>query len=343
MTQKTTNQQKILVIAPSWIGDTVMAQALFKVLKKQEPNCIIDVFANQSLHPLLKCMPEVNNCLISPFNHGELRLVERFKLAKQLRKNFYTHAYVLPNSFKSALIPFWANIPLRTGWRGEFRYVLLNDIRLSPTTIPKMVERFVTLGIKTKEKILDPLPLPQLHVSPIQLEANLKKLNIVLPLKRPILALCPGAEYGETKRWPTAYFAEIAKIKKADGWDIWLLGGPKDQISAQEIQDKSNNICLDLTGKTNLEEAIGFLSLVTTAITNDSGLMHIAAALNRPLIAIYGSSSPKFTPPLTDRAKILSQNLPCSPCFKRQCPLKHLKCLYDLSPQMVLQAIEELI
>lgn len=334
--------KKILIIAPSWIGDLVMSQALFKLLKKQDPSCSIDVLASIALHQVLIHMPEVDNYLTLPFEHGELKLSVRLALAKKLRDRAYTHAYVLPNSFKSALIPFWAKIPERIGWRGECRYVLLNNIKTSVTKVSLMVERFVALGIKSSEQLPTPLPLPQLHVSQKQLDATLSRLKINLPQK-PILALCPGAEYGITKRWPTAYFAQIAQIKKRQGWEVWIFGGPKDETLAQEIQTQSNNSCLDLVGKISLSEAIELLSLATTVVTNDSGLMHIAAALDRPLVAIYGSTSPKFTPPLTHKAKIVSLNLPCSPCFKRNCPLKHMKCLNDLQPKLVLQAINELI
>jgi heptosyltransferase-2 len=336
-----TARKKILIIAPSWIGDLVMAQALFKLLKKQDPSCSIDVLANKILHPILEHIPEVDNYLTLPFEHGELKLFERFKLAKQLRKNFYTHAYVLPSSFKSALIPFWANIQQRTGWRGEYRYILLNNIKPPAAKTALLIESLVALGVKSSAQLPTPLPLPQLQVSSKKLAAALERLKIALP-KQKILALCPGAEYGTTKRWPTAYFAKIAQIKKSEGWEVWIFGGSKDKILAQEIQTQSDNICLDLTGKTNLSEAIELLSLATAVITNDSGLMHIAAAINRPLVAIYGSSSPKFTPPLTDKAKIISLYLSCSPCFKRNCPLKHMKCLNDLPPKLVLQSINEL-
>lgn len=322
--------KKILIVAPSWIGDLVMSQTLLKILKKQDPNCSIDVFANKSLHKILEHMPEVDNCLTSPFEHGELKLFERFKLAKEFRKNFYTHAYILPNSFKSALIPFWANIPQRIGWRGEHRYILLNNIKKPIEKTSLMVESIAALAIGPNEQLPSPLPLPELQVSKKQLEINLSQ--------KPILALCPGAEYGITKRWPTNYFAKVAQTKKNEGWEIWIFGSSKDKVLAQEIQIQSKNSCLDFTGKTDLGETIELLSLATTVITNDSGLMHIAAALNRPLIAIYGSTSPGFTPPLTNKAKIFSLNLPCSPCFKRTCPLKHMNCLNNLQPQLILQS-----
>lgn len=336
------NHKKVLVIAPAWVGDLVMSQTLLKLIKTQNPNCSIDVFANKALHPILEYMPEVDNCLTSSFTHGELKLFNRWAIAKKLRRNFYTHAYILPNSWKSALLPYCAYIPLRTGWCGELRYILLNDIRTSVPKTALMVERFAKLALKSNEQLPQPLPTPQLQVPTKKLDLTLNHFKITQSQK-PILALCPGAEYGIAKRWPTTHFAKVAQIKKNEGWEIWILGGPKDKTIAQEIQTHSNNICLNLVGKTTLQEAIELLSLTTTVVTNDSGLMHIAAALNRPIVAIYGSSSSNFTPPLTNKAKILTLNLPCSPCFKRKCPLKHMKCLNDLQPKLVLRAINELI
>jgi heptosyltransferase-2 len=319
------NEKKILVVAPTWVGDLVMTQALLKLLKHQYPAYIIDVLANNSLCPLLKRMPEVNNCLIMPFEHGELKLFARFKLAKTLRNNNYAHAYIIPNSFKSALIPFWAKIPIRTGWRGEFRYGLINDIKKPLTKNILFVNSLLNLGLDTQKDILNNLYLPKLTT-------NYKPHMS----DKPILVLCPGAEYGITKRWPTKYFAEIAQIKHQDGWDIWLIGGPKDTALAQEIQKYSGAVCTDFTGKTDLSQVVDLLAQATIVLTNDSGLMHIAAAVGVKIIAIYGSTSPKFTPPLAHNAEIISLNLSCSPCFKKICPLKHIKCLSDLSPNFIL-------
>ena len=331
------HKKAVLVVAPSWLGDLVMSQTFLKLIKGQ--NCSVDVLASKALHAVLQYMPEVNNCLTSPFTHGELKLQQRFAFAKTLRPKQYLHAYILPNSLKSALIPYWAQIPLRTGWLGEYRYILLNDLRTTATKIPLMVERFAKLALPSNSP-LPQLPWPQLQVTTKTQTITLKRLNISIA-QRPILALCPGAEYGIAKRWPPQYFAQVAQKKYREGWDIWLLGSLKEKAIAQEIQAYSENICLDLIGKTNLQEVIALLATTTAVVTNDSGLMHITAALNKPLVAIYGSSSSKFTPPLTSRAKILTLNLPCSPCFKRTCPLKHLRCLNDLQPELVLQALRE--
>lgn len=335
-------QEKILIIAPAWVGDLVMTQALFKLLKTKNPDCIIDVLANKNLIPILKHMPEVNDYLVMPFEHGELNLFARFKFARALRKNNYTHTYIIPNSFKSALIPFWANIPIRTGWRGEFRYGLINDIKKPLAKDILFVDSLLNLGLDDQRTDIASIKLatnlmPSLDCrgakSALRNDETQSKPNTS---NKPILALCPGAEYGTTKRWPTKYFAEVAQVKHQDGWDIWIVGGPKDAILAQEIQKYSANICTDFTGKTDLSQAIGLLAQANIVLTNDSGLMHVAAAVGAKIIAIYGSTSPKFTPPLTHKAEIISLNLSCGPCFKKICPLKHIRCLNDLSPNFIL-------
>lgn len=333
---------KILVIGPAWVGDMVMAQTLFILLKQQNPNAIIDVLAPAWSAPLLARMPEINQFLVLPFKHGELKLWERYKLAKQLRNNHYDLAYVLPNSFKSALIPLWAKIPRRVGWRGEMRWGLLNDIRyLDKQKLPLMIERFMALALPPLSALTKPYPKPALRISENERNQALIKHQLTLS-EKPILALCPGAEFGPAKRWPAEYYAEVARKKIAEGWQVWIFGSPKDQQEATIIQQETNNACFDLTGKTSLAEAIDLLSLANLVITNDSGLMHIAAALERPLVVLYGSSDPRFTPPLSDNVKILNLQLSCSPCFERTCPLQHQKCLRDLHAPMVFEAIKEL-
>ncbi|MDR1012267.1 MAG: lipopolysaccharide heptosyltransferase II [Coxiellaceae bacterium] len=333
--------KKVLVIAPSWVGDLVISQALLRLIKAKDPGCLIDVFISSFLHPILRRMPEVDNCLISPFKHGELRLITRFKIARSLRNNFYTHAYILPNSFKSALIPFFAGITHRIGWRGEMRYFLVNHMKCTTKKTLSMIEQYVTLGYEKNE--IRNFLLPKLQISTSLRDATLKRLNILLSNK-PILAICPGSSFGDAKRWPTDYFAKIAQIKKNEGWEIWIFGSNMEQILAQKIQEKCHNVCLDLTGKIDLGEAIDLLSLANGVLANDSGLMHISAALSKPLVAIYGPTSPEFAPPLSiNKFKILYLNLPCSPCRKRWCPLQFNRCMHDLKPDMALQAINNII
>lgn len=335
-------QQTILIIGPSWVGDMVMAQTLFMSLRQQNPRVIIDVLAPNWTRALLSRMPEVRQGISMPITHGQLQLTERFRMGRALARNAYDQVIVLPNSFKSALIPFWARISRRTGWRGEMRWGLLNDIRyLDKTTYPLMIERFIALGLPEGHTLPNPLPRPELQVDSHEVETALAAFN--LQRDKPVLALCPGAEFGPAKRWPAEYFAEVAQHMHAQGWQVWLFGSAKDQAIAAEIQQQAHSICVDLSGQTNLAQAIDLLSVADLVVSNDSGLMHIAAALQCPLIVLYGSSSPKFTPPLTDRVEILSLNLECSPCFKRECPLEHLKCLKDLPPGRVLHSIGQLM
>lgn len=333
---------KILVIAPSWVGDAVMSQGLLRLLKNQEPHCTIDVFAKKYLHPLFARMPEVDDCLTDPLNHGELNLSERITIAKQLRKNNYTHAYILPNSFKSALIPFMAKIPIRIGWLGEQRFFLLNDIRFHQNKFPLMVDQYIALGYKKNNMSVSDNWWPKLKINHNKLLTVLERLKINRTSK-PILAIFPGSAYSKAKKWPANYFADIAQAKSSEGWEIWIFGGKQDSLTASKIQDRCGNICLDLSDKTDLGEAADLISLVSAVVTNDTGLMHIAAALERPIVAVYGPSSLLQTPPLVkNRVKILSLNLPCSPCLKSTCPLKHNKCMVDLKPDVVLKALREI-
>lgn len=338
----TITNKKILIVGPAWVGDMVMAQTLFKLIKQQDNHCVIDVLAPNWSRPLLQRMPEVRNTFAIPIAHKKLHLLLRYRIGQRLRRRQYDQAIILPNSLKSAFIPFIARIPHRTGWLGEWRWLLLNDVRyLNKNKLPLMIERFMALALKKNGKLPKELPRPSLKVTTDNVTKTIAKLQ--LQTTKPILALCPGAEFGPAKRWPTTYFAEVAQEKIKAGWQVWLFGSVKDQIITQKIQQTTKNNCIDLAGKTSLAEAIDLLSLSEMVVSNDSGLMHIAAALNRPLVVLYGSSSPRFTPPLAEKVKILNLNLSCSPCFKRQCPLGHLKCLQDLLPHRVLEAMNELM
>lgn len=314
----------------------VMAQSLFKQLKHQNPNCVIDVLAPAWSKPLLARMPEVRDAISSPFAHRQLKLFQRYRLARQLRQKHYDQAIVLPRSFKAALIPLWAKIPKRTGWQGEQRYGLLNDCRkLDKQRYPLMVERYVALA-SPADATKASLSSPQLQVDAESIEAVKRKFQLD---EDKIIALCPGAEYGPAKRWPAKYFAQVAQACKAEGWQVVLMGSAKDKMIADEIQQLCASSCTDLTGKTSLAEAIDIIAACDQVICNDSGLMHIAAALEKPSIAIYGSSDLGYTPPLSRKTKTIKLDLPCSPCFKRECPLQTYECLEKISPKLILDEL----
>ena len=327
--------EKILILGPAWVGDMVLAQSLFMTLKANHPDCVIDVAAPAWTLPLLERMPEVSGKIALPFKHKELAFFERIKFGRSLKNAGYTQSIILTNSFKSALLPWAARIPSRTGFLGEVRYGLLNDIRkLDKKVLKKTVERFVSLGLKKKQKMSEKLPNPLLIAHQTEALKALQKLQISYP-KNKVLGLCPGAEYGEAKRWPAEYYAEVANEALAKNWHVWLFGSEKDIAVTSQIDQLTQNKCVDLAGRTKLGEAIDLMSLCDTVISNDSGLMHVAAALNKKVIAIFGSSDPYHTPPMSSKAVIEYLSLSCSPCFARVCPLKHLNCLKAIKPTKI--------
>lgn len=329
--------KKALIVAPSWIGDTIMAQPLFARLHARHPGLQLDALAPSWVAPVLRRMDDITEVVESPFGHGQVSLKARWQLARQLAARGYDAVYVLPNSLKSALVPFLAGIPQRIGFTGESRYGLINVRHtLDKTSLPLMVERFAQLA----EPPGTPVPKPILHPKIRSTATDRQNTLAALGRERPerFAAFCPGAEYGPAKRWPAAHFATLARNLADHGYRIGLFGSPKDRPVADEISALAPGLCDNLCGTTSLEQAIDLLAMADLVVCNDSGLMHVAAALDRPIVALYGSSSPGFTPPLSDRADILSLNLDCSPCFKRECPLGHLDCLNKLSPAQVLAA-----
>ncbi len=332
---------KILIVAPAWIGDTVLAQPLFAGLHRLLPDLSIDALAPRWVAPVLGRMPEIRRIIDSPFLHGQLELGARWALARRLAEEGYDAAIVLPNSLKSALIPWLAGIPLRVGFTGEARYGLLNHrLTLDKLALPTMAERFAALAAPwlTGSAAPDEWPAPRLKTSPEQQAQTLATLGLQRPPR--LVVCCPGAEYGPAKRWPAAHFAALARHLAEQGSAVWLLGSAKDREVGDAITAAAP-ACRNLCGTTNLDQAIDLLAVADAVVCNDSGLMHIAAAVDTPLVALYGSSSPGFTPPLSPRATILSRQLDCSPCFKRQCPLGHLDCLEKLPVTQVLAALPE--
>jgi lipopolysaccharide heptosyltransferase II len=337
-----TAKPNILVIGPSWGGDAVMAQSLFITLKQRHPSCRIDVLAPVWTLSLLDRMPEVSASVEMPLGHGQFGFSARLKLARQLRSYRYDQAILLPNSWKSALVPFLAGIPLRTGYIGEMRWGLLNDLRrLDKRALPSTVQRFVALGLDEQPRELRTFPLPKLIIDPNDQRRVHDRFSLVERSGK-VLGLCPGAEFGPSKRWPTSCFAALAQQKVDDGWDVWLFGSGNDRAIAEEIDQETGGGCRNFAGRTTMAEAVDLLSLTDCVVTNDSGLMHVAAALNKKVIALYGSSDPGFTPPLSRHARVISLHLDCSPCFERQCPLSHYHCLRDITPQRVLAEMDGL-
>lgn len=332
--------KKTLIIGPSWVGDAVLTEPLITCLKQQTTDQTITVFAPAYTHGVYRRIPAVDHLQINPFPHQSTAFLSRRNMGYSLRQESFDEAYILPNSWKSALIPWWANIPKRLGYLGEWRYGLLtNPIRNPPKKSLLMVQHYLNLASPDGAQEINTPPSPSLTPNQSTLPETRKHLGLT-NMTAPIAIICPGAEYGPSKRWPTEYFAEIAQWLCTLNYQIWIMGSSKDAPIAQQIAahlppEQVSQLC----GKTQLEEAIDLMSLATVVLTNDSGLMHVAAALKITQIAIFGSSSPKFTPPLSSRATIQQLTLPCQPCFKRECPLGHHHCMRKLLPDQIKSVI----
>lgn len=340
---------RILIIAPNWIGDAVMSQPLLAHLKAIYPQSQIDVLASPWVAPIYRACSEVHQVIEARLEHKQLQWSLRKKLAKQLELNQYTTCFVLPNSLKSALIPWLANIPFRIGYRGEMRFGLINLALDNPSKVnrPPMANHYLALAnsLEHSQEIDTNKPAdPKLNISPAAKASINSKLRAAVINENLVYVLCPGAEYGTTKRWPAEHFAALAQQLIASEPDVHvtLLGGKDEQALGESIrtQAKNDSQIHNWCGKTSLDEAIALIGMSKALVSNDSGLMHIGAALKVPQVAIFGSSDPHHTPPLSDKAKVLWLNLACSPCHKRECPLGHLKCLKDILPATVLDAIQ---
>lgn len=323
---------KKLIMGPSWIGDMIMAQSLYKLLVSRNSEIEIHVVAPPWSISVLERMPEVAKAFELPVVHGELGLSKRWALGRSLRREGYQQAIVLPRSLKPSLIPFFASIPIRTGFSYKWRdrIGLINDRRLrDPVYLHQTVKKYVFLGLDPEEGQLPSIPNPQLDVDGSNLRAIIERLGLNLEMET--VALMPGAEHGMAKRWPGEHYAELASRLAGVGLQVWILGSEKERGLGDVVSRSANHPNVkNLCGKTSLTDAIDLLSVVRVAVTNDSGLMHVAAAVKTHVVGIYGSSSPDFTPPLTDKKDVFHLGLECSPCYSMECPLSHFRCMKEI-------------
>ncbi len=328
--------ERILIVAPSWVGDAILSEPLVALLRNPFEDPIVDVLVAPWCAPVYARMRGIRRIIESPFEHGKLDIAGRRRFASTLKGEGYTHAFVLPNSWKSALVPWFARIPRRVGYRGEARYGLLTDARrLDRKGTPRLVDRFAALAMPRGALVPMP-PSPVLVPDARNRAGAMRALN--LKTDRPVVVLCPGAEFGAAKRWPPNQFAELAGMFLRDGLQVWIVGSPNDKIAADAVLNslgENMHKVRDLTARTDLGTAIDILSSASLVVSNDSGLMHAAAAVAVPLVALFGSSSPIYTPPLSANAHIARIEIDCSPCFKRECPLGHFRCMRELRPPIV--------
>jgi heptosyltransferase-2 len=318
----------------------IMAQTAFKLMRAREPALAIDVLAPAWSHPLLARMPEIDQAIELDAGHGDLRLLERWRLGRRLRARDYCRAVVLPRSWKSALIPFAAGIAERSGQRGEFRYGLINDIRsFTRDEHRRTAQRFASLVLPRDVDPPHPLPWPALRVD----EANRERVTQALQLRpgeRPIAGLAPGAEFGSSKRWPYERYREVAARLIERGFAIWVFGSEKDRAAGESVRPASvGSAFQNLCGRTRLEDVVDLVSLTRGMIANDSGLMHLAAATGRRVVGIFGSTSPEHTPARGPSVRLLHAGVDCSPCFRRECPLAHHDCMQQIGVDAVIAAL----
>lgn len=325
---------KTLVIAPQWIGDAVMSEPLLRALSARGEQ--LTVAALPWVAPVYRAMPQVGEVIELPFAHGRLDWSARRRLAAGLKGRFDT-AYVLPNSLKAALIPFFAGIRQRIGYHGEGRYLLLNQRLPNPDGRPPMVAFYRALagGTAADEQ-------PQLHFFAARLQQATAAVSLT---PQCYWAFAPGAEYGPAKCWPASHYAELARtLHTAHGLPVVLLGSGKEAALCDEISQAAPGACLVLAGKTSLIDAMALIAASRGVVSNDSGLMHVAAAFGIPQVAVFGSTSPEHTPPLNDKARVLwlkdELQLDCAPCFDRMCRFGHTRCLTGVAATRVQAALD---
>ena len=331
-------QDRTLVISPNWIGDAVMAQPLLRLLKQAHPERAIDVLAPPQVVPVWRRIREADHIMVTPFRHRALQLGERLKTARQLRKRGYRDAYVLPNTLKYALIPWLARIPRRVGYKGEMRYGMVNVMHHDDSPPRSMVPFYAALAREPELPLPGQLLRPSLVVASEESDAVARQLD--LSPERPLVAFAPGAEFGVAKRWPAAHYAQLAARVAATmpGVQITLMGSVNDVETCEQVLVQSglaDGVVRNLAGRTSLDDAIALLARARAVVSNDSGLLHIASALNRPVVALYGSTDPDYAPPLSEVARMISLRLACSPCRKRECPLGHHDCMNKMSVDLV--------
>lgn len=364
---------RTLVISPNWIGDAVMAQPLLQLLKAAHPGRPIDVLAPPAVSPVWRQMAEVAEVLETPFRHGALQLKERWRYARLLRARGYAEAYILPNTIKYALIPWLAGIPRRVGYKGESRYGLINVMHFDDTPPRPMVPFYAALADAPGAPLRAGLPKPRMAASAGQVAAACAKVG--LDAARPLVVFAPGAEFGGAKRWPPAHFAQLALhiLARDPQAQVALLGSPKDAETCNEVLAAAQAGAaapsapgaapadvgpapaagtlapgglpglVSLAGKTSLADAVALLSRAAAVVSNDSGLLHVASALNRPVIAIYGPTDPGHAPPFSDLAASISLRLECAPCRQRECPLGHQNCMRGISAAQVWQTLQPML
>jgi len=332
------SRSPILIVPYMWIGDFVRCHSVVRLLNARFPHRPVDMLATTLCAPLADYMPGLRQAIVADLPRSRLALAQQFALASRLKREGYGSALVMPRTWKSTLAPYFAGIPERTGFAGEARFFLLNDVRFGERALPRMVDRCAALALPAGARLPPQWPLPELKVPRDEVEAWRKKRGLDAD-ERPVVAFAPGA-VGPSKRWPSTAYAALARQLTAEGFAVWVLGGPEEKPLAAAIV--GGTPARDLTGH-DLRDAILALAAASAAVSNDSGLLHVAAALGTPSIGIFGPTSPWHWAPLNPLAGTIEATgeLPCRPCHKPVCRLGHHRCMGDIAPEQVLAATHQ--
>jgi heptosyltransferase-2 len=335
---RSSHNRPILLVPYMWIGDFIRCHSVVKLLRARWPERPVDMLTTTLCAPLLDYMPGVRQGIVWDLPRGRLPLREYRALAERLRPEEYGTALVMLRTWKSALAPFLAGIPERVGFVGEGRFFLLNDLRWGERGLERMIDRCGALALPKGSPIPSDWPLPELVVPAAEVAAW-RARNTLAADGSPIVALAPGA-IGQGKRWPTAEFAELARGLAADGASIWVLGGPQETPLAAQIVEHAGPRARDLTGH-DLRNAILALAAADLAVSNDSGLMHVAAAIGTPTIGIFGPTSPRLWAPLNPLAAAVEppSDLPCPACGRQNCPNVRHRRTSDIPASRVLEIV----
>ena len=328
----------ILLVPYMWIGDFVRCHSVVKLLRERYPRRPIDVLTTTLCAPLLDYMPGVRKGIVVDLPRKRLAYAQHRSLANRLRAERYGTALIMPRTWKAALAPFLANIPERVGFAGEARFVVLNDIRWGERKLPRMIDRCGALALPKDAKLPAEWPKPGLEV-PADAAAEWARQR-GLAGDGAAVAFAPGA-VGPSKRWPVAYYADLARRLTAEGFAVWVLGAPAESPLAAEIVQAAGPKARDLTSP-DLRNAILALKLARAAVSNDSGLVHVAAAIGTPTVGIFGPTSPWHWAPLNPLAATIETltDVPCRPCHKPECRLLHHRCMRDIPAEQVLTAVQ---
>lgn len=327
--------ENILIIGPAWIGDMIMSQALYKLLKQQDPDVQIDVMGPGWSLPIVARMPEVRQGLELPMGHGQFSLRSRWRLGRSFRGK-YDRVIVLPRTFKTAFIAWATGAKHRVGFKGELRSWMLTFSFKRPDV--STAERYLSLA---NGRVPASIPVPLLVTDPAAGQALLQDLSA--SKNKSYIAVAPGAEFGTAKRWPVRHYAALVDLLAAKGIGVVVLGSAADSEVGEELAALAKSPVLNACGKTTLANVVDLISACAGVVANDSGLMHMSAAIGLPLVAVYGSTSPKLAFPLSEKSAIEILDLECMPCAARHCPLEHHNCMEQLPPQQIFDRLMSLM